>query len=247
MSRGKRALSAAAIALSLTVAASGCGLDRLDGMTRIPLEEGYVPLTRANFAEVTTEAMYLARTAHMEMEVDGGVTSMDLVLGASERELAMSGTYDDGETVGEMVLVDGEVYVRDEGDRIYYQFPDYLADEMFAEIGTGSPAAIVADFEEGIETLEAGLSHEVAYGTTHEYRVTMRKEFLADELDIPLEKVPDFRYRIWLDDDNLYRRVVVNVMGTELDMTYSDWGKEVSIEAPPPRLVEPLPVPSEDA
>ncbi|RHW27165.1 hypothetical protein D0Z08_10905 [Nocardioides immobilis] len=245
MSWGKRALPLAATALALPALVSGCRL--VDSHWQlIEAEPGYVPLTEATFADAITEAMFRHPTMHLEMEAGVGTMSMDVRYGATDDDLAMTGTYDDGVTVGEMTIVDGEAYFRDEGERIYFQLPDYLVDQVLAEMSMGSPAEMASTFESGIETLEYGASHEVEYGMTHRYDVRMRKEFLADELDVPIERVPDVTYRLWLDDHNLLRRMIVVAMGETVDATFSEWGEPVTIEAPPPGQVEPLPVPTDD-
>jgi lipoprotein LprG len=39
-------------------------------------------------------------------------------------------------------------------------------------------------------------------------------------------------YDLWVTDDNLVRRVVMNVMGMSMQMDYTEWGEPVDIKAP---------------
>lgn len=243
---GNRALPLAALVLSLS-ALTGCGaVDDYAGWHRAPGPDGYRPMTESTFAGAMTQAMFEYETTHFEMTILDESMSMDVRFGASD-DLAMTGTYDDGKSVATMLVVDGEVYVRDGRDDTYFQFPDQLADQMLAQMEVSNPTAMADDFRSGIDTVAYGGANEVAYGPAHRYEVTMSKEFLADELDLPIEAVPDFNYRMWFDDDNLLRRFqVVFDDGIAADVTFSDWGVPVDVEPPPSGQVEPLPMPTDE-
>lgn len=246
MSRGNRALTLAALALSLApLALTGCGMVDDARWARMPA--GYLPMTEESLPAAMTQAMFSHDTAHMEMTAGEESMSMDVRFGEGE-EPAMTGTYRDGESVATMVVLDGKVYVREEGDPTYFQFPDQLADQVLAEMEMSNPKEMAADLRSGIESVQYGGAHEVEYGPAHRYDVTMREEFIAEELGVPAGSVPDFSYRMWFDDDNLLRRFsVITDEGTAADVTFSEWGEPVEIEAPPPGRVEPLPMPSDEA
>lgn len=248
---GKRALWLVVPSVVLCAVLGGCGAMEdsrvMDDYRAEKVPVGYLPLTEKTFATAMTSSMFQYDTVHMEMEVVNEAMSMDVRFG-DEGDTAMAGTYDDGRSIGKMVLVDGEVYYRDEGDAVYFQFPDQLADQMIAEMEMSNPAEMSADFRSGIDSVEYDGANEVSYGPAHRYEVTMRSEFLAEELDIPLQSVPEFRYRIWMDDDHLVRRFqVIFEGGTAVDVTFTEWGEPVEITAPPADQVEPLPMPSDEA
>lgn len=241
---GTRALPLATIVL-IASTLTGCAAAKdYAGWEKVG-NRGYAPLTADTFARGMSDPMYRYDTVHMDMEIAEQTMSMDVRFGGGEP--AMSGTFDDGKAVGSMVLVDGEVYYRDEGAPTYYQFPDRLADEMLAEMEMSDPTEMADDFTAGIDSVDYWGSVDVAYGPAHRYDITMRKEFMAAELGLPIEDVPDFSFRMWLDDDNLVRRYLMLAEGAPAgDVTFSDWGDPVTIEAPPADQVEPLPMPTDE-
>lgn len=243
MAMGIRRLPLVALSLLVSTLPSGCGVIGAEPMSK--LEVRYLPLTTETFAAVTTRTMFRSETTHMDLTIGDESMAMDLRLGESD-ELAMAGTYDDGTSVARMRFVDGEVYIRDETDPVWFQFPDYLADQVTAEMDMGNPATMTADFAGGIESVTYLGAHEVEYGQTHRYDLTMRKDYLADELGIPLSEVPDVAYTVWLDDDYLMRRVNTYTMGYVAVVEFGAWGEPVTIEPPPAGQVDPLPVPTDD-
>lgn len=77
--------------------------------------------------------------------------------------------------------------------------------------------------------------------TTH-YTATVDTETSLRELDIERgEGVPDtVVYDVWLDSDDLIRKMEFNVNGVTATMVASEWGEPVSITAPKPwQLAEP--------
>lgn len=240
--RGMRRVIGVALALALPVV-TGCGV--VDDARLGVVDEGYLPLTADDFAQVTTEAMVAHPTFHMDMDAGPESMSMDARFDGDEN-FDMAGTYDDGTSVSDMVVLGDEVYVRDEGKRVYYQFPDYLADQVRAEMRSGNPREMAATLAAGIDSLTYAGAHEVDYGTTYRYDLTVTKAALAEQMDIPESAVPDVTYTIWLDEDYLIRRMLVWVLGTTVDVTIDDWGEPVTIQAPPDDEIEPLPLPTDD-
>lgn len=251
------ALRLVVAATGLAVTASACGTSVGVGGAdawRRPVSDGdYAPLTEGTFAAVTTAAMHRYGTAHIDMSlVDFASTndqrmSMDVRYGEDTADLEMSGTVRSADGSGLVVLVGGEVYVREDGRDVFYQFPDRMADRMIAQMGMSSPLQVLIDFSEGIESLRYTISQETSSGEIHRYQLTMRTDYMADQLDVPEAEVPDFSYIMWLDDDHLMRRMEADLMGLRVGVSFSDWGEPVTIEAPPADEVKPLPLPHDTA
>jgi hypothetical protein len=55
-------------------------------------------------------------------------------------------------------------------------------------------------------------------------------------------ELPDeMTYDLYLDDENLMRRVSIDLTGQKLVVNATDWGKDVDIDAPPAADVVELP------
>lgn len=244
MSRVARAVALTALTLCCAAATVGCAVvDPPVSGARVE-QHVYVPLTETIFAEAMVDATLGYETYRLELTSD--VVSMDMdVRQGPDGQMAMKGTIEDTSGAATMVVVDDEVYVRARGRRIYFQFPDHLAKQLLADVSMSQPAAMVEDFASGIESVEYNGAYEVFYGTAHRYDLVLTDEFVADQLGIEPDQVPDFSYRMWLDDAHLPHRLTTTVMGAVADVRLDEWGEPVDVEAPPERLVEPLPMPTD--
>lgn len=247
MSRVARAVALTALTLCCAAAAVGCGVvDRPVSGVRVD-QVVYVPLTEDSFAEAASAASTRHDTFHLEVSSPLLSMDVDVRLGPDD-EVELAGTMTEGSSPpGTVVAVDGEVYVRAQGTRVYYELPDDLAKQMRAAIRVTRPMTQADDFEAAIESLEYVGVYDVEYGAAHRYDISLDKRFVAENTGVPIDQVPDISYRMWLDDSHLLHRFTTTVLGSVADGTYSAWGDPVEIERPPRRLVEPLPMPTEEA
>lgn len=223
----------------------GCGdADRSEESgARTPFP-AYQPMSQDSFARTMTEAMYAEETAHLEMTAGPIEMSMDVRFG-SDGDLAMAGTFREVDEVFEVVVADGTVYTRDEGATRYNQFSASLSQQMLDEIGMGDPVALAEDFSRGMDVLEYEGEDAVEGVRLHRYRLTMRDDFVADGLNIPIARVPAFEYRMWFDEDHLVQRMKVVMEGVpgSAEVRATRWGEPVEIEAPPESEVDLLEFP----
>lgn len=244
MSRVARAVALTALTLCCAPAFTGCGVvDR--PVSGVPVEQAvYRPLSEDTFAAEMVEATLRYDTYRFELTSD--VVSMDMdVRQGPDDQFAMKGTIEESSRTATMVVVDDEVYVRARARRVYFQFPDHLAKQLLADVSMSQPAAMAEDFASGIESVEYGGAYDVFYGTAHRYDLVLTDEFVAEQLGIEPDQVPEFSYRMWLDDTHLPHRLTTTVMGVVADVRLDEWGEPVDIEKPPSRLVEPLPMPTD--
>ncbi|NYJ00047.1 hypothetical protein HNR19_000745 [Nocardioides thalensis] len=244
MSRVARAVALTALTLCCASATVGCGvIDRPVSGTRVA-QDVYVPLSENAFAMAVVDSSTRFDTYRAEMTSDD--MSMDIrIRFEDDGEFSFRSTVDEAGDVVTMLGLDGEVYVRDKGQRTFFQFPDELAAQMLADIEMGQPLTMARDFASGMESLEYGGAFNVDYGKAHQYDVTMSDEFLAEQLRIEPEQVPNVVYRMWLDDTHLLHRITTWVETYRVDFRISEWGEPVEVEAPPKHLVKPLPMPTD--
>lgn len=205
----------------------------------------YEPLTEQTFTRAMTQQMFDMGTVHVEMTGGPFELAWDMRFG-SDDHVAMSGVMTQAGVTREMIVIDGVIYVSDEGESTYGRFPEDVNRRLIDQMETGSPAAMGQDFERGMDTLEYVGEDPVDGAALHRYRLTMTGEFVAEETGFDLANVPGFHYDVWLDEDALTHRITMNAEGLagEMDVRMTNWGDPVDIQAPPPSEVEMLEVPT---
>ena len=110
------------------------------------------------------------------------------------------------------------------------------------------PLKSMEAFGEALESVEYEGSEEVDGDTLDRYQLTVDTAEIAQLGDMAKQGVdiPEtVDYDLWLDDEGLMRRMETGfeVQGQQLDIevTLDDWGKDVSIEAPPKSQVADFP------
>ena len=210
-----------------------------------------VPL--ADIAKASAAAVEEKGTAHLTMSASGsGETEADLDLSGSSPTMSMT-ISEQGETI-EMVYVDKVMYmggdsfaemtggkrwikIDPEGDDMMSQMVGPLLGQI--ESSMGNPAEQLEAYADATATVKA-----IEDGVTT-YEVTLTKKQLAAVLkkqpealpgvteqalkDIPAEGIT---YTMSLDADSLPVTLAMDLAGESVELTYSDWGKDVAIEAP---------------
>jgi hypothetical protein len=109
------------------------------------------------------------------------------------------------------------------------------------------PRQTFAGFEAGLRRVTFVGEEEVAGETLDHYRLAVDFKQMSKALgqDLPpaatagIPKV--IEYDLWLDDQDLMRRTVAEVMQVKTVTTTSAWGEPVTIEAPAPKDVVTAP------
>lgn len=98
--------------------------------------------------------------------------------------------------------------------------------------------ADLLDPKASFETFEAGLDTVTFVGTedlddtaTEHYRLSVETSRLEPESAASLPAV--LEYDVWVDAEDRVRQFVIDISGTELTTTVSDYGEPVDIQAPP--------------
>jgi hypothetical protein len=249
-------LRRAAIALSSAalIVIAGCGSATDTADSGLPGEPG--ALTLANLASTTSQAQLDAHTVHLDADlgIQGQSMTMsgDMEVGNSAQDTSFAFDMDAG-LLGNlsMVFVDETIYLN-AGEATHGKYVEIdLRDKsnplgnLYSQLaGQTDPASITRAFKGAIEDFETVGSEEIDGTTTTHYRVTVnaRKalektlgEDMPSSVEGSLGGLPEtITYDIWVDADNLPRRMAFDMMGISMDMDFSQWGEPVDIEAPPP-------------
>jgi hypothetical protein len=236
-------LGASVGALSLLLAA-GCGSGG-----SATADSG--DLTKANFSSEVSKAQARAETAHLEATIDVQAQrvsmSGDLDMTRNDVALDMSMT---GAAMGmgtaRFILVDKVVYLQmpglTQGDKFVRVDTAGSSDpiaRMFNQmLGQLNPAQAFQAFD-AITRLDKRGTQEIDGVETTRYTVTVdtRKALQAQGLasQVPPGQLPQtLRYDVWVDEQHLVRRLEMDIRGSSVDMTLSQWGQPVDITAPPP-------------
>jgi hypothetical protein len=195
-----------------------------------------------------------AESAHVALEVSSGGQTMT---GEGDVSYAGDGTAMQmtmqapqlGSGTLEMRLVDNVMYLAippmtPKGKFIKMDLDD--PNSPFGDLGgalTGDPLRTFDAFDAGLESAEYVGQEEVDGETLDHYVLTVDAEKAAEAQNLQAQPgMPEtITYDLWLDDQNLMRRVQFEQPQATLQMTVSDWGKPVTVEAPPSSAVMDMP------
>ncbi|WP_028645149.1 LppX_LprAFG lipoprotein [Nocardioides sp. URHA0020] len=154
-------------------------------------------------------------------------------------------------------IVDGLVYVSlgQLGGGTFWKIDP--SDESMSRLGLGSmldqtdPIGAIEKLEPAIDQVTYVGDEDVEGRDLHHYELTVDLAAAADELGAQLpdkarDSIPtSVTYDLWLDGDNRFAQMEMDypVMGStaSVELTASDWGKDVTIEAPPADKVTEMP------
>jgi len=194
------------------------------------------------------------RSAHFTMTMSGGgqeVTAegdMDYTPRGPEMRMSMAGA---AMGVGKikMRLVDGVMYLAipqmtPKGK--FYSIDTNDPDSPYAAMGLGQmdPMSTFDAFDAGLRKVRYVGEEHVSGEVMDHYRLTVDTGAATRAQGRP--RVPGMperlAYHLWLDDADRMRKVTFDVDGlVAMDMTMSDWGKRVDVQAPPARKVVEAP------
>lgn len=269
--RPRRSLAAAALAPLLLAGLAGCGdgggspSQAHDSSAAAPAAAGLQAGDRvdtADFVKTISDGLAASTTAHMAMKMSsgaaGGMTAEgDLDYTSTPPSVAMTMTMPTVSTdTLDLRMVDGIMYLSmgqltsgkfwkidpsDPNGPMAALGMDKLMDQM-------NPAKALEAAGDGIRTVTyAGDEDEL-----HHYTVTVdtKKMLAAMGSGLPAQlgaQVPsDLTYDVWLDDQDRFSKMRMDDLPTgsatgTLEITITDWGKNVDIKAPPAGEVTPMP------
>jgi len=201
-----------------------------------------------DFAGVLKDALDEATTAHVAMELGGaaGTAEGDTDYTKSPPEIAMTMT---------LAQLGGDVEVRMVAGTMYMKSATFGDKWVSVPLDDpSSPLGSMGDLFDVTKTLE-GFANAVTSATRgtedvdgeslDHYTATVdTQKLLASmpELSAAAGTLPKtVTQEWWFDEDGLIRKFSGDFGGTSTAMTFSDWGEDVSIEAPPADQVTTMP------
>jgi hypothetical protein len=204
-----------------------------DGTPAAPGER----LTKENLVATMLAAMRDKQTAHMSMKI-GSSVSADADVRDSTDKTEMKMSMDMGSTKAVVLLVDGVVYMQQSAGGKYVKIDkDTPGMGSIVEQMSGlSPDGSIAAMRGALKKVEYVGSDTVDGAKVSKYRVSADTSAMAATLggaaasgDLP-ETVT---YTLYVDEDQLMRRIDMTVADQDIQMLVTDWGKPVDIKAPP--------------
>jgi hypothetical protein len=160
-------------------------------------------------------------------------------------KLEMSGASFGGKAT--MIVTGGRIYVSMKNVSPAGKFvavdPDDSSDPLAATFASMldemDPRKTFDAFDGGLISVEFVRSETVGGVELDRYAVTMDtvKALKAQGKGVVAGMPKTLVYSIWMDSDDLMRKVVFEMQGVKMTMTADDWGQPVSIKAPPARLI----------
>lgn len=138
----------------------------------------------------------------------------------------------------QMIMVDGSIYV---------SMPEMTGEGKFMEIpaeqlamGGEDPTSAI-DMESTWDAWDQGATSITLVGTEEIAGESMEHYTLNVDTAVALEAsgqddvagMPDaIAYDVWVDEQDLMRKVTFDIMGANTEMTINNWGEDVDIQAP---------------
>lgn len=182
------------------------------------------------------------QTMEMAGEVDlgGGQPSVDA-------DLTMPGL---GAT--RMIVVDGSAYVSmpgvtDEG--MFLEVPQGELEDSGAGLDDIDVASTWEDWDEGAGQVVYAGTEDVDGEELRRYEIVVDVQAVldasgqtgSDAAEASAALGDEITYDVWVDEDDLVRRISYTAAGAVTEMTIDRWGEPMDIEAPDPEDVQPMP------
>jgi hypothetical protein len=204
------------------------------------------------FADDLATAYDGLTTAKVSLSFDGPatITSSGVVdYRGDEPALKMSveGAYGTG-TTSEVILVDKKMYLQIAGKNAKYlevdlSDPDNPLASSMGDMSAIDPRATIEAFTQNVKSVSKIGPEDIDGTPTTHYVLVADTKALGDQLGKEAADLPDsLTYDMWLDEEGRPRRIQADLgdQGSmKTDMT--DYGSEVSIEAPPADQVQAMP------
>ncbi|MET0837306.1 MAG: LppX_LprAFG lipoprotein, partial [Marmoricola sp.] len=254
---------ALALAVGVSFGLAGCGnentgkgLASADGADITYAREA---LPKDDIMRATYEAAMKAKSAHMTMTMSGKAklsAKGDIVYGARQPAMSM--------TMSMPQMAKGRLEMRLVGGVIYMQLPGLTPPGKFVAIDPKDKASMLAksfagtadqmDPLKSLRTAEKAVQSADRVGKqtlggveVDHYKVVVDTAALVKGLDPAAAKqaqIPEtVTYDMWLDAENLLRRMSFAMSGVEFEAEMSRWGKPVTVQSPAPGDIVTMPTP----
>jgi hypothetical protein len=266
----RRSVAAAALAPLLLTGFAACGDKDSGSEAKDPAAAAAVltglqkgdEVDAGDFVETVEAGVKASTTAHMTMKLDlGAMGEMagegDVDYQADPPEMAMTMDMPLGGTgtKAEVRFVDGIFYmsVGEMSGGKFWKLDPADSDSPLGDVGDMmdqlDPMGTLSKLESSIDKVTYVGDEDVDGQSLGHYELTVDPEQMSKDMDLPAasaEQLPDsLTYDIWLDDESrlskMHMDIPVSGMESSIDLSASDWGKDVSIEAPPASDIAEMP------
>lgn len=198
------------------------------------------------------EAMQDARTSTVSMDMGVGTAQGQMSYGTGAPEMAL--TMDLGQAglgTMEMRLVGGKVYMNIPGVTPVGKFFEISGQgagmgDLVDEFSNMTPDASIELMAQALERMVLVGEEKIGSEDTQRYRLTVNtadsQALLGQTETQGLPALPEtIDYDMWVTQDDLIRRISMDIEGVGVQLDYTDWGKPVDIKAPAPRDIVQAP------
>ncbi len=192
------------------------------------------------------------QSAHMTMTVNSGGQALD-----AEGDVSYAGKSTAMRLVMKAPQLGGTMEIRLVDGFMYMSVPPLTPQGKFMKLDTNDPNSPFGDLGDVTESdplatfdaFDAGLQEAKYLGeeeldgeTVHHYVLTVDAKKAAKAQGQPVPKgTENVTYDLWIDDDDLMRQIEFTENGGGLTMRMDDWGKPVTVKAPPASAIVDAP------
>lgn len=204
-------------------------------------------LDRETLVRTITDAMLAAGSVRIDAVVKAGGQSITIKgsqrIAKSVKDSAIDVTLSGQGVEGRLILLDTVLYL-DLGQPTGGKFVRLdlteggPGSEMFDQLlRSTDTTASVKSLQGAIKTLDVVGTEQVDGAKTTHYRLTVETKKALKGQQLPPEQTQQLpktlTYELWVDEDDLLRKMTADVAGAAVTFMLSDWGKPVDITAPP--------------
>lgn len=260
----KKTTALASVALLASLGLAGCsGETAPANNTSAPAEQApeapaNEPLTADNFVQRISDAQMEAGSMHLSMDTNMQGQSAkidgDALVGDSLKDMQMHMTISMGDQGSmEMIMMGTKIYMNmgDFTQNKFVQVPESELDAAnLAEVESQmNPSSQFEAYKEALKSFEAEPGENIDGVDTTKYVLELDTKKLLESTsqesqltDDALDSLGDtVSYDMYVGDDDLPRRMVMNLGEGTQTINFSKWGEPVKIEAPSADQITELP------
>ena len=267
--RARRALAAGVVVPLLAAGLASCASDDATAGGKATASDSATESTEAadetpssqpageevdatQFADDLAAAYDSLTTAKVSLNFDGPATIVssgvvDYRGDSPALKMSVEGAYGTG-TTSEVILLDKKMYLQIAGKNAKYlevdlSDPDNPLASSVGDMAAIDPRATIEAFTENVKSVSKIGPEDIDGTPTTHYVLVADTKALGDQLGKEATDLPEsLTYDMWLDEEGRPRRIQADLgdQGSmKTDMT--DYGSDVSIEAPPADQVQAMP------
>jgi hypothetical protein len=232
-----RLIAALLAAVVLLAPVAGCGGDSGTSSKKPSGTSSGVSSDAAAFVTRLVDAISKQQTARLDLEL-GSSLSATADVDYADSGTSMSMKMVTGAQTVNVVLDGGVMYLQQTKGSKYLKIgkDDPALGSLLGQLGGFGPKSALENLKAGITKVQDKGSETVDGAELEHYALTVDTKKANAIFGVPSgsAKTPaKVTYNLWIDGDDLLRQVKMKVSGQTLVMKVSDWGKPVTIKAPP--------------